>query len=143
MRTRRWIKTSVIALNTLSISMLLSAPASAGIEVFSASHLTLSNVPPHAVVVELDALVGLDEVLSLGLPANPDQAGSVALERMQGERWAEMLERYEHAALAVSRAWVLGVEKIPAVVVDGNVVYGETDVARAVYLIEEAMSHAE
>ena len=143
MRTRCWIQTSVIALNSLVMSLLLATPASAGIEVFSASHLTLSNVPSNAVVVELDALVGLDEVLSLGLPANPDQAGSVALGRMQGERWAEMLERYEHAALAVSRAWVLGVEKTPAVVVDGHVVYGETDVARAVYLIEEAMSHAE
>lgn len=143
MRTRCWIQTSVIALNSLVMGLLLATPASAGIEVFSASHLTLSNVPSNAVVVELDALVGLDEVLSLGLPANPDQAGSVALGRMQGERWAEMLERYEHAALAVSRAWVLGVEKIPAVVVDGHVVYGETDVARAVYLIEEAMSHAE
>lgn len=115
----------------------------ADVEVFSASHILLANVPDNAVVVELDALAGLDELFSFNLPADQEQAALMARQRMQTQEWALMRERYEHAAMAVARAWLLGVEKLPAVVMDGRVVYGEPDVAAAVTLLEEALSNVE
>ncbi|PRB81526.1 TIGR03757 family integrating conjugative element protein [Pseudomonas sp. MYb185] len=134
-----------ITIGFTSLAMLAcwSSSILASPEVFTASHIELSNLPENATVVELDALAGLDELLSLQLPGDPDMASAIALERMQSAKWLEMRERYEHAAMAVARAWMLGVEKIPAVVIDGHVVYGETDVATAVALIEEALIHAE
>ncbi|WP_231876282.1 TIGR03757 family integrating conjugative element protein [Azotobacter vinelandii] len=112
--------------------------AQAGVEVFTASHIPVSNVPEQATVVELDALAGLDEVLGQGLPADPDQAQRVAEHRMRSAQWQSFAQRYEQAAMAAARAWVLGVEKIPAVVVDGHfVVYGQPDVAAALALIEQ------
>lgn len=136
----RFITTGLasFAMLTCWSSLILASP-----EVFTASHIELSNLPENATVVELDALAGLDELFSLQLPGDPDMANAIALERMQSDGWPEMHERYEKAAMAVARAWVLGIEKIPAVVIDGHVVYGETDVATAVAVIEEALSHAE
>ncbi|MFG6179683.1 DUF1525 domain-containing protein, partial [Halomonas sp. THAF12] len=57
--------------------------------------------------------------------------------RMQGAEWQDMAARYQQAARGVARAWMLGVEKVPAVVLDGEyVVYGEHDVQAALNQIQ-------
>ncbi len=137
------MKGSIQRLVLLASLVLPVSPVLADVEVFSASHILLANVPDNAVVVELDALAGLDELFSFNLPADPEQAALMARQRMQTQEWTLMRERYEHAATAVARAWLLGVEKLPAVVMDGRVVYGEPDVAEAVTLLEEALSNVE
>lgn len=129
-------------MNTYSLIaglMLLAAPSTfAGIEVFTASHIPVFQVPSDATVVELDALAGLDEQLGYQLPTNLQQAERIAQQRLQSPSFQALAQRYEQAAMAISRAWMLGINKIPAVVVNGQyVVYGQPNVAAALALIAQ------
>jgi integrating conjugative element protein (TIGR03757 family) len=80
---------------------------------------------------ELDAIKGLEDTLSQGLSADPDEAKRLVLERLQqlnrGTR-----SQLEHSATALAKAVQYGVEKSPAMVFDGDlVVYGLTDLSVA------------
>ncbi len=80
----------------------------------------------------LDAIKGLQDTLSQGLSADPDNAKRLVLERLQqlnkGTR-----SQLEHSATALAKAVQYGVEKYPAMVFDGElVVYGLTDLSVAV-----------
>jgi len=79
----------------------------------------------------LDAIKGLQDTLSQGLSADPDNAKRLVLERLQqlnkGTR-----SQLEHSATALAKAVQYGVEKYPAMVFDGElVVYGLTDLSVA------------
>lgn len=111
---------------------LLALPALAGVEVFTTASQPVVNVPPDAAVVELDAPARLDAQLSADLPADRKQARQEALRRLQAPDWQAKREALQNAAMGTARAWMIGVEKVPAVVVDSQfVVYGEADVAAA------------
>lgn len=113
--------------------------AFAGVEVFTVAGKPVVNTPDTAVVVELDAPGRLDARISQDLPANPSSAKKALQARMQGAEWQATLKRYRSAYTGVARAWMLGVEKLPAVVVDSRyVVYGEPDVGAALQEIERA-----
>lgn len=87
-------------------------------------------------VVELDLPARIEAELSAGLPANPGQAAAIVRQRL-GERKDEPQRRIGGAYQGVADAWGLGIAKIPAVVVDRRyVVYGESDVARAIARID-------
>jgi integrating conjugative element protein (TIGR03757 family) len=80
---------------------------------------------------KFDAINGLEDTLSQGLSADPDEAKRVVLERLQqlnnGTR-----SQLEHSATALAKAVQYGVEKSPAMVFDGElVVYGLTDLSVA------------
>lgn len=129
-------------MNTYSLVaglMLLAAPSTfAGVEVFTASHIPMFQVPSDATVVELDALAGLDEQLGYQLPTNLQQAERIAQQRLQSPSFQVLAQRYEQAAMTISRAWMLRINKIPAVVVNGQyVVYGQPNVAAALALIAQ------
>lgn len=120
-------------------ALMWGGVASAGVEVFTIAGEPVTNVPPKAAVVELDAPARLDARLSQGLPDDPDRAKQVLQSRMGGPDWQATLQRYNRVYTGLARAWMLGVEKVPAVVVDGQyVVYGEHDVAAALAEIEQA-----
>lgn len=120
-------------------SMLFTGMANAGVEVFTVAGEPVVNVPDGAAVVELDAPARLDAQLSQGLPANPERARQAMRERVSRPDWPEMKDRYQSAYTGLARAWVLGIQKVPAVVVDERyVVYGEPDVARAVAEVDRA-----
>lgn len=92
---------------------------------------------PGVRVIELDAPARIKAELSSQLPANPAQASRVAqqLLKLGG---AELQERARIAHQGVIDAWSLGISKVPAIVVDRRyVVYGETDVGRAVARVEK------
>ncbi|MCS2611031.1 TIGR03757 family integrating conjugative element protein [Halomonas dongshanensis] len=113
--------------------------AVAGIEVFTTAGELVVNVPSSAAVIELDAPARLDAQLSEGLPADPDGAKQVLETRMSGPEWQQTLQDYGQFYQGVARAWMLGIEKVPAVVVDSQyVVYGEPDIRRALEEIEHA-----
>ncbi len=81
---------------------------------------------------KLDAIKGLEDTLSQGLTADPDEAKRLVLDRLQqlnkGTR-----SQLEHSATALAKAVQYGVEKYPAMVFDGElVVYGLTDLSVAV-----------
>ncbi|WP_416139132.1 TIGR03757 family integrating conjugative element protein [Halomonas sp. HK25] len=129
---RRWL-----AAFGLSACLAGSALAEPTIEVFTTAGEPALNVPPDVAVIELDAPGRLDAKLSHDLPADPDVAASLMRERMSSPEWQETADLYADSYVGLARAWQLGVEKVPAVVIDGRyVIYGQLDVA-------EALSEAE
>lgn len=98
------------------------------------------NTVNHRVIV-LDEQQRLEAHLTSRLPSDPTKAAStiqIYLASREGTRFQHELTQ---AQQGITDAWSLGVEKIPAVVVDRRyVVYGESDVAKASALIDKARS---
>ena len=135
-------RTGLISLS-LQASVAWSSCAVAGVEVFTVAGEPVINVPDSAAVVELDAPARLDARISHGLPAEPGRAQQVLQSRMSGPEWQSTLKRYGELYTAIARAWMLGIEKVPAVVVDSRyVVYGEPDVRAALEEIEKMEAEA-
>ncbi|EGB0935956.1 TIGR03757 family integrating conjugative element protein [Escherichia coli] len=104
----------------------------AGTTVYTDSAHPPVNLPPEVQVVLLDGPQQLQDTFFGPLPADPEAAEAVVREHMQSPEWssaqADLAERYR----LVTHAWLLGLEKYPAVVFDDReVVYGTTDVAQA------------
>ncbi|MGC0624039.1 TIGR03757 family integrating conjugative element protein, partial [Escherichia coli] len=102
----------------------------AGTTVYTDSAHPPVNLPPEVQVVLLDGPQQLQDAFFGPLPADPEAAEAVVREHMQSPEWssvqADLAERYR----LVTHAWLLGLEKYPAVVFDDReVVYGTTDVA--------------
>jgi len=117
----------------LSACLAGSALAESTVEVFTTAGEPVINVPSGMAVIELDAPGRLDAALSQDLPVDPEVAEGLMRERMSSPEWQENAERYADSYLGLARAWQLGVEKVPAVVIDGRyVIYGQPDVAEAV-----------
>ncbi|MHA5668547.1 TIGR03757 family integrating conjugative element protein, partial [Pseudomonas aeruginosa] len=73
------------------------------------------------------------------LPQDPQQAQAAFKRLLQSPDGRRLQAELVKAQQDVADAWSLGVEKIPAVVVDRQyVVYGEPDVSRALELIAKA-----
>lgn len=87
-------------------------------------------------VVMLDAPAWIEADLGKALPARADQATAHVRDRLTtGDR--DLQQRMTSAYQGVVDAWSLGITRIPAVVVDRQyVVYGESDVSKAVARIE-------
>jgi integrating conjugative element protein (TIGR03757 family) len=125
----------------LSVCLADSALAEPTIEVFTTAGQPVINVPSGVAVIELDATGRLDAELSKDLPADAAEAVQVMQKRMASPEWREFADRYADSYLGLVRAWQLGVEKIPAVVVDGRyVVYGQPDVALAMAEADERLA---
>lgn len=85
-------------------------------------------------VYYLDAPMQLESQLSEGLSKEPVQAQQQALQRIQNKTLQkQLLDSY----LPVVKAWQLGVTKVPAVVNDQYVVYGQPDVQKALQQIAD------
>lgn len=98
------------------------------------SHPTVGNADRH---VLLDAPTRLEIELGSGLPSDPEQAAAVVQRRLK-QGGTDLQRRIAAAYQGVTDAWGLGITKVPAVVVDRRyVVYGDTDVARAVARVEQ------
>lgn len=93
------------------------------------------NVPANTRVIELDAVNRLHSQLSDYLPDDPQQAEQIAKERL--DRMGSPFQLVMQAAFqGVMDAWSLGIAKIPAVVMDGYVIYGETDISQTLLKIK-------
>ena len=118
--------------------ILAASPAAGAAEVVA---FTLSSMPLHAAggatVHVLDARDGHAEAFGAGLPDDPERALAEVERRMASPAGRAALARIAAAAAGNALAGRLGIEKLPAVVVDGRyVVYGVRDVARAVERVE-------
>lgn len=144
-RCQAWLAAAAVSLASMSLLGQTSPPGidlhptAPTIEVFTTAGEPVTNVPPGTAVIELDAPARLDAEISQGLPADPAAAEAAMRERMETPEWSEVVQRYGELHIGVTRAWVLRVEKVPAVVVDGeHVVYGQPDVRAAVAEIMQA-----
>lgn len=84
----------------------------------------------------LDAAPQLEDELTDGLPPDPGETAAIVRQRLK-QGGIDLQRRIGTAYQGVADAWTLGISKVPAVVVDRRyVVYGETNVARAIARIE-------
>ncbi|WP_256823110.1 MULTISPECIES: TIGR03757 family integrating conjugative element protein [Pseudomonas] len=92
-------------------------------------------------IILLDDQQRLEEQLSRELPADPRQAEATIQRYLASPAGRRLQNDLALAQQGVTDAWSLGVEKLPAVVVDRRyVVYGEPDVTKTVTLIDRARS---
>lgn len=125
---------TVAALSCLALLASAAQAAAVRIEVFTIAGLPVTHVPDGASVVEIDLPARLDQRLSRGLPKDKAAAIEIVQKRLE-----PFYDDYGGAYLGLLRAWRLGVEQMPAVVVDGRfVVYGQPNVAQALATIREA-----
>lgn len=84
----------------------------------------------------IDAQARLDEALSKGLPANPEQARAAALQRIQTLDRPKLAKELSETFDGLLLAQRYGIDRYPAVVFDEGkkVVYGVTDLGEAVGL---------
>ncbi|CAD0264617.1 conserved exported hypothetical protein [Pseudomonas veronii] len=99
------------------------------------------SVPTGVRIIRLDDQQRLEELLSQQLPNDQRQA-EVTIQRYLASPAGKRLQSdLVQAQQGITDAWSVGVEKIPAVVVDRRyVVYGEADVAKAIAQIDRARS---
>lgn len=121
------------AQGTTAISRTPTGPVASPhrVEVFVNSAMLLTHADG-ATVYLLDGLQLLQEQLSQGLPTTEAEATRVARERMQ-RLGGQLQARAANAAQGLALAAQYGIDRIPAVVIDGRaIVYGVTDVQKAV-----------
>lgn len=101
------------------------------------------NTAEHRVIV-LDEQQRLEAHLTSKLPSDPTLAASAFQVYQASPEGTRFQHELTQAQQGTTDAWSLGVEKIPAVVVDRRyVVYGEPDVAKAIALVQRARSAPE
>jgi integrating conjugative element protein (TIGR03757 family) len=89
----------------------------------------------------LDEQQRLEEQLTSKLPPDPTQAAATIQTYLASPEGTRFQHELTQAQQGTTDAWSLGVEKIPAVVVDRRyVVYGEADADKAIALIDRARS---
>ena len=97
---------------------------------------TLSSIPVRsdgAAVVELDRRNRLAIAIGAGLPADPGKALAEARRRLTSPAGRDRQRDLAQAAAGNALAARLGIDRLPAVVVDGRyAVYGVRDVGRAI-----------
>lgn len=99
------------------------------------------SAPSGTRIILLDDQQRLEEQLSQVLPADPRQAEATVQRYLASPAGKRLQSDLAQAQQGVTDAWSLGIQKLPAVVVDRRyVVYGEPDVAKAVTLIDRARS---
>lgn len=100
----------------------------------------VTKIEAHRVIL-LDEQQRLEEQLTSRLPSDPTQAASAIQAYLASPKGTRFQHELTQAQRGITDAWSVGVEKIPAVVVDRSyVVYGEADVDEAITLIDEARS---
>ncbi|HBO3354277.1 TPA: TIGR03757 family integrating conjugative element protein [Pseudomonas aeruginosa] len=109
------------------------ALADAEVLVVTDSHHPI-QAPVGIRIIELDLPVRISVELAAGLPNDAQRSAALVQQRLRGGG-LELQQRIGSAYQGVVDAWNLGITKIPAVVLDNHVVYGEPDVAAAVALI--------
>ncbi|MEB3081573.1 TIGR03757 family integrating conjugative element protein [Pseudomonas aeruginosa] len=92
------------------------------------------QAPADIRVIELDLPARITAELAAGLSSDAQRSATLVQQRLK-DGGIELQQRIGSAYQGVVDAWYLGITKIPAVVVDNHVVYGEPDVASAVALI--------
>lgn len=103
----------------------------------------VTNTAEHRVIV-LDEQQRLEEHLTSKLPPDPTEASSTIQTYLASPEGTRIQQQLTQAQQGTTDAWSLGVEKIPAVVVDHRyVVYGEPNVDKAIRLVDKARSSAQ
>ncbi len=105
------------------------------VEVFTATdlHIVADVKADRVDVYKIDGIERFEAELFRGLPPNADAAKRRAQARI-GQLNQGQLRRVQRAAWSLARAMQYGIDRYPAIVLDGQaVVYGVTDVTEALH----------
>ena len=123
---------------TAFIAVLFSNSLNAETWAITDSAHPLSFVPSNVRVIKLDEQQIIEQLMSQHLPGDPSQAAIAARQMISSLAGRALTQQLAVAQQGVADAWVLRVEKIPAVVVDREyVVYGQPNVAAAIDAVEK------
>ena len=138
------LKNSYLRCQYLLLSLLmLPAIALAETLVFTDKLHPISSATGARLVL-LDQQHHLETELSRALPSDPQQAAAIIQNRLNSPSGKRLQSDLAKAQQDLTDAWSMGIEKIPAVVVDRRyVVYGEPDVAKALELIKRARNQSQ
>ncbi len=107
---------------------LLPTPAIATVDVFTLTHYPAPSPNEEVQVFYLNEMLRLEHKLSRTLSADSKQAEAEAKQFIQTENISHKESPWLKAISGITKAWALGIEKVPAVVFDEQyVVYGTTD----------------
>ncbi|MGI3745919.1 MAG: TIGR03757 family integrating conjugative element protein [Janthinobacterium lividum] len=125
----------------LAIALLSAAACAQGDTWVVTDHAhPVINTANHRLIL-LDEQQRLEAHLTSRLPSDQTQAGATIQAYLASPEGTRFHLELIQAQQGITDAWSLGVEKIPAVVVDRRyVVYGEADVGKAIALIDSARS---
>lgn len=128
-------QTTAFLAATLAAASAASDVGASEIKVYTVTSIPVTT-PFEATIVHLDAAEMIEAGLSAGLPHIPANAADPARQRLQ-DGGAKLQRDLAAAYEDIAEAWSVGITTLPAVVVDGRyVVYGESDVAKAVAKIQ-------
>ena len=106
------------------------------IAAFIGSNHRLVNATGAETVYRVDGIARWQRALSQGLPADPERAKAIVMQRLQ-QADRPLTSELEQAAKGLWLAAQYGVDRFPALVFDGGaVVYGVTDVQQALQLYQ-------
>jgi integrating conjugative element protein (TIGR03757 family) len=121
-----------IVLTGILCDPVLADEPSIAIEVFTGSMNPVANGTDGITVYYIDRIDRIQQELSKDLPANPEAAKQTALRRFQ-RMDNKLSHELENASNGLLQAMQYGIDRYPAIVLDGNaVVYGITDVRAAI-----------
>ena len=136
--------TSIIVLWLIDTAAAVAEVSPHRVEIFTASDEPATNFAEVSAlpnetdirVYWLDGIHRLEAELSKQLPADAQSAERAVLERLQ-QLDKDRRDRVADSARALARAVELGIDRYPAIVIDGQwVLYGLTDVSAAVTLYQ-------
>lgn len=97
--------------------------------IYTTARYPVENPEPGVVIQVLEDIHSLEQSLFPALSQHPEQAEQRAREWMKQPDWREQEARLTRAYQSLLDAYALGIEKVPAVVLDERyVVYGTTDI---------------
>lgn len=135
------LKNSYLQCQYLLLSLLMLPAAALAEALVYTNKAHLVTTATDARIVLLDQQHHLETELSRALPPDPQQAAAIIHARLNSPSGKRLQSDLAKAQQALTDAWSMGIEKIPAVVVDRRyVVYGEPDVTKALDLINRARS---
>lgn len=111
---------------------LTSVSVPAQTVIYTTARYPVENPEPGVVIQVLEDIHSLEQSLFPALSQHPERAEQQAREQMKQPDWREQEARLTRAYQSLLDAYALGVEKVPAVVLDERyVVYGTTDIRAA------------
>ncbi|OOF59715.1 TIGR03757 family integrating conjugative element protein [Rodentibacter myodis] len=130
-----------ISLLLLMVSQTINAyaqPSSVEVNAYTTHYYPIKNAQLAAHIYYLDDVELLEEQLSHQLSANPQIAENQIRQKMQTIEWKKTEQALAQAYIGVTEGWKNGITKVPAVLFTNTdtgkraVIYGETDIARAI-----------
>ncbi|WP_095101675.1 TIGR03757 family integrating conjugative element protein [Pseudomonas sp. Irchel 3A5] len=119
---------------TACLIIILASTAANGEAILITTNQSPLAATKNIRTINLNLHAMLEADLSSALPANPAAAQDIATQRITPDLAAQITQAHQN----VTDAWSMGITKVPAVVVDRKyVVYGETNVQRALDRIDE------